>query len=60
MANALQFIESNIEDLDKEDVKAEIEKKFEAFVEGISEKLGELRVLWRMYSEEGKFSIQEL
>jgi len=29
MANALQFIESNIEDLDKAEVKAEMEKKFE-------------------------------
>ncbi len=28
MANALQFIESNIEDLDKEEVKEAIEKKF--------------------------------
>ena len=28
MANALQFIESNIEDLEKDEVKAEIEKKF--------------------------------
>jgi hypothetical protein len=28
MANALQFIESNIEDLDKEEVKLEIAKRF--------------------------------
>ena len=28
MANALQFIESNFEDLDKEDVQKEIAKKF--------------------------------
>lgn len=28
MANALQFIESNIEDLDKEDVQIEIAKRF--------------------------------
>lgn len=28
MANALQFIESNIEDLDKEDVQKEIAKRF--------------------------------
>jgi hypothetical protein len=28
MANALQFIESNIEDMDKEDVKLEIAKRF--------------------------------
>ena len=28
MANALQFIESNIEDLDKEEVQIQIEKKF--------------------------------
>ena len=29
MANALQFIESNIEDLDKEDVQKEIAKRFQ-------------------------------
>jgi hypothetical protein len=28
MANALQFIESNIEDLDKEDVQIEIARRF--------------------------------
>jgi len=28
MANALQFIESNIEDMDKEEVKLEIAKRF--------------------------------
>ena len=28
MANALQFIESNIEDLDKEDVQVEIGRRF--------------------------------
>jgi hypothetical protein len=28
MANALQFIESNIEDLDKEDVQKEIARRF--------------------------------
>lgn len=33
MANALTFIESNFEDLDKEDVKKEIEKKFNEFAD---------------------------
>lgn len=37
MANALQFIESNIEDYDKEDVKKEITKRFIAKIE--SEKI---------------------
>lgn len=37
MANALQFIESNIEDFDKEDVKKEITKRFIAKIE--SEKI---------------------
>lgn len=37
MANALQFIESNIEDLDKEDVKKEITQRFIAKIE--SEKI---------------------
>lgn len=35
MANALQFIESNIEDLDKEDVKKEIENKFTSKLENL-------------------------
>jgi hypothetical protein len=32
MANALQFIESNIEDLEKDEVKQEVEKKFRELV----------------------------
>lgn len=32
MANALTFIESNYEDLEKDEVKTEIEKKFKELI----------------------------
>lgn len=62
MANALQFIESNIEDLDKAEVKAEMEKKFEQFVNSDSIALSypAFKQLQKMYSEEQAFNINEL
>lgn len=36
MANALQFIESNIEDLQKDEVQIEIQKNFEKQVHNLS------------------------
>jgi hypothetical protein len=62
MANALQFIESNIEDLDKAEVQAEIVKKFEEFLNGDEVKLKypNLALLLTMYQDAKEFSIQEL
>jgi hypothetical protein len=62
MANALQFIESNIEDLDKAEVQAEIVKKFEEFLNGDEVKLKypNLALLLTIYQDAKEFSIQEL
>jgi len=45
MANALQFIESNIEDLDKEEVQIQIEKKFIETAQKIGEKYKNIGLL---------------
>jgi hypothetical protein len=45
MANALQFIESNIEDLDNENVQNEINKKFAQKVFDYSAKYPNMRKL---------------
>ncbi len=55
MANALQFIESNIEDLDNENVQTEINKKFSQKVYDLSAKYPNTRVL----AETNNLSIKE-
>jgi hypothetical protein len=45
MANALQFIESNIEDLDKEEVQIQIEKKFIETAQKIGEKYNNIGLI---------------
>lgn len=51
MANALQFIESNIEDLDKEDVQKEIAKKFFEAISADPAKYPHIAGLKSLYSE---------
>ncbi len=62
MANALQFIESNIEDLDKAEVKAELEAKFDKFIKSdeIALKYPSFIRLQKMYTEDQSFTIAEL
>jgi predicted transcriptional regulator len=58
MANALQFIESNIEDLDNENVQAEINAKFKAKVDELVAKHPNLRQLTVLGDSNG-ISIKE-
>lgn len=49
MANALQFIESNIEDLDKEDVQVEIAKRFVQKCNSEKEQYTQIATLAKLY-----------
>ena len=53
MANALQFIESNIEDLDKEDVQKEIVKRLTEKINGEKDKYSALSRIQSLYDEKG-------
>ena len=52
MANALQFIESNIEDLDREDIQKVIAKRFIEKINEEKEKYPKIGELSDLYSEE--------
>ena len=52
MANALQFIESNIEDLDKEEVQVEIAKRFVEVCNKNKEQYSSFGRLSKLYNEE--------
>jgi hypothetical protein len=52
MANALQFIESNIEDLDKEEVQVEIAKRFVEVCNKNKEQYSSFSRLSKLYNEE--------
>jgi ABC-type multidrug transport system fused ATPase/permease subunit len=58
MANALQFIESNIEDLDNENVQAEINKKYYQKVSDYSAQYPNMRKLTQL-GEDNTISIKE-
>lgn len=64
MANALQFIESNIEDLEKEEVQQEIIKKYLAKIRSEQSTFSSLAKLAALYeegnSDETHFTIDEL
>jgi ABC-type multidrug transport system fused ATPase/permease subunit len=51
MANALQFIESNIEDLDKEDVQKEIVKRLTEKINSEKDKYLALSRIQSLYDE---------
>ena len=53
MANALQFIESNIEDLDKEDVQKEIVKRLTDKINAEKDKYSALSRIKSLYDEKG-------
>jgi ABC-type multidrug transport system fused ATPase/permease subunit len=53
MANALQFIESNIEDLDKEDVQKEIVKRLTEKINSEKDKYSALSRIQSLYDEKG-------
>jgi len=56
MANALQFIESNIEDLDKEDVQKEIVKRLTDKINAEKDKYSALSHIQSLYDEKGGLS----
>ena len=51
MANALQFIESNIEDLEKDEVQKEIVKKFLTKIEAEKATYPQIGMLAKYYNE---------
>ena len=53
MANALQFIESNIEDLDKEDVQKEIVKRLTEKINAEKDKYSSFSRILSLYDEKG-------
>lgn len=59
MANALQFIESNIEDLDKEEVSQEIERLFRAKIKEIQSNYPSVSTLIVEF-EKGNLSTEEI
>ena len=56
MANALQFIESNIEDLDREDIQKVIAKRFIEKINEEKEKYPKIGQLSELYSEDSSDS----
>lgn len=56
MANALQFIESNIEDLEKEDVQKEIAKRYIEKVNEVSQSYPSIKALNEFLNESGAIS----
>lgn len=62
MANALTFIESNFEDLKKEDVQKEVEKTFNEFANKpeIDSHFPNFHKLQKMYEVDNAFTIEEL
>ena len=61
MANALQFIESNIEDMDKEEVKLEIAKRFQDITQGLKDSYPNLATFSSLYSKNGsKLTFDEM
>ena len=61
MANALQFIESNIEDMDKEDVKLEIAKRFQELTQSLKSTYPNLGAFSTLYSKtDSKLTYEEM
>jgi hypothetical protein len=61
MANALQFIESNIEDMEKEEVQVEISKRFKDITEGLKDTYPNLASFASLYSKENaKLTFDEM
>ena len=61
MANALQFIESNIEDLDKEEVKLEIAKRFQDITQGLKNTYPNVAAFSSLYSKnDSKLTFDEM
>lgn len=61
MANALQFIESNIEDLDKEEVKLEIAKRFQDITQSLNNTYPNVAAFSSLYSKnDSKLTFDEM